>query len=89
MNQEPTTEYADALNDIAGILRLPTGATSIEIVEACKNARNIAIEECAIAIQEQERGTRYQWMPESHFGTMTKEMACRLRRIKSQGNHNE
>jgi hypothetical protein len=79
-------KYAEALNDIADMLQLPTGVTCAEIVEACLRTRNIVIEECAVAIQMQERGTRYQWMSDSHFGTMTQEMAGRLRRIKSSEN---
>jgi hypothetical protein len=84
--EDQAVEYAEALNDIADTLQLPTGVTSAEIVAACQRTRNIAIEECAVAIQTQERGTRYQWMPDSHFGTMTQEMANRLRRVKSPEN---
>lgn len=50
--------------------------------------RDIIIEECAMAVETQERGTRYQWQAESHFGTMAKEMANRLRRLKSSANAN-
>ena len=81
--EDQAAEYAEALNDIADMLHLPTGTTSAEIVAACQRMRNIVIEECAVAIQTQERGTRYQWMADSHFGTMTQEMANRLRRVKS------
>jgi hypothetical protein len=84
--EDQAVEYAEALNDIADMLRLPTGATSADIVAACHSMRNMIIEECAVAIQTQERGTRYRWMPDSHFGTMTQEMANRLRRVKSPEN---
>lgn len=84
--EDQCSEYAEALNDIADMLRLPTGVTSAEIVEACRNLRNSVIETCAVAIQLQERGTRYQWMADSHFGAMTLEMAKRIRRIKSSEN---
>lgn len=84
--EDQASEYAEALNDIADTLRLPTGATSADIVAACHRVRNMVIEECAVAIQTQERRTKYQWMPDSHFGTMTQEMANRLRMMKSSEN---
>jgi hypothetical protein len=34
---------------------------------------------CAQCVETQKRGTRYQWESGSHFGTMTREMANRIR----------
>ena len=36
--EDQTLEYAEALNDIADILQLPTGVTSAEIVAACRES---------------------------------------------------
>ena len=38
--EDQTLEYAEALNDIADILQLPTGVTSTEIVAACREFLN-------------------------------------------------
>jgi hypothetical protein len=38
--EDQTLEYAEALNDIADILQLPTGVTSAEIVAACRELLN-------------------------------------------------
>ena len=38
--EDQTLEYAEALNDIADILQLPTGVTSAEIVSACRELLN-------------------------------------------------
>lgn len=84
--EDQAHEYAEALNDIADLLELPTGSTASDIVDACRTMRNAVIEECAVAIQSQERGTRYQWMQGSHFDTMTQEIAARLRLMKSSEN---
>ena len=39
--EDQTLEYAEALNDIADILQLPTGVTSAEIVAACRELLNV------------------------------------------------
>jgi hypothetical protein len=36
--EDQTLEYAEALNDIADILQLPTGVTSAEIVATCRES---------------------------------------------------
>lgn len=44
--------------------------------------RETIIEECAVAIETQIKGTRYEWESDSHFATMTKEIAQRVRKLK-------
>lgn len=76
----PSSENADLIDELivriqmleGRIFRTDTGLK-----------RNDVIEECAIAVETQKRGTRYQWESESHFGTITKEIANRVRGLKS------
>lgn len=52
--EDQTLEYAEALNDIADILQLPTGVTSAEIVAACRESL------IAESMQTQRRGIDWQ-----------------------------
>lgn len=41
------------------------------------------IEECAVVAENEERGTRYQWVNGSLFQTLTNQIAAQIRRTKT------
>lgn len=76
--EDRAAEYAEALNDIADMLQLPTGATSADIVAACYRVLNMATKqtERMKAVANALRGTilalekSQHHHPESGFGQM-------------------
>lgn len=57
-----------------------------ELIEKIRDLRNRTIEECAIQVETQERGTNYQWVNNSMFGNLTGQMARQIRKLRTSKN---